>query len=108
MGKKVRILADQNIEGVPYKGDQVVDLPAAVAKQLSADGQVDPHPDAVAYCINALGQEVIAHEKQDSAEVVRVKEDILQLEERLKTASDEEKPVIEDQIAANKAFIENA
>ena len=108
MGKKVRILADQKIDGVHYKGDQVVDLPAAIAKQLAADGQVDPHPDAVAYCVNVLGQEVIVHEKQDSAEVARVKEDILQLEERLKTASDEEKPVIEEQIAANKAFIEAA
>ena len=49
MGTKVRVLCAVIIDGVKYQPDQVADLPAAIAKQFAADGQVDPNKDAVAY-----------------------------------------------------------
>ena len=58
---KVRILADVQVEGTDYKPNQVVDLPTDVAKQLAKAGQVDPNPDAVTYCIEKEGAEVIVH-----------------------------------------------
>ena len=61
MGTKVRVLAAIVVDGVTYQPDQVVDLPAGVAKALAADGQVDPNKDAVAYATKELGAEVIVH-----------------------------------------------
>lgn len=60
---KVRILADTLVDDVAYKPSQVVDFPVGVAKSLKQSGVVDDAPEAVAYCINELGVEVIKHEK---------------------------------------------
>lgn len=61
MGKKVRVLVGCVIGGIKFKPDQVVDLPDALAKAHAASGEVDPHKDAVAYCVDELKAEVIAY-----------------------------------------------
>lgn len=61
MGTKVRVLAALTLDGITYQPDQVIDLPAVVAKAFADLGQVDPHKDAVAYCVKELGREVIVH-----------------------------------------------
>lgn len=59
---KARILADVIIDGLQYRVNQVVDLPADAAKALAKDGQIDTDKGAVAYCIDELGAVVINHE----------------------------------------------
>lgn len=61
MGTKVRVLSDIQIEGVSYKPNQVVDLPANLAKQQASAGTVDPTAEAVDYCLAELKAEVIVH-----------------------------------------------
>jgi hypothetical protein len=61
MGTKARILAVVHLDGKIYQPNQVVDLPAANAKSLADQGQVDPDKGAISYCINELGAEVIVH-----------------------------------------------
>lgn len=60
--KKVRILVDQQIDGTPYRCNDVVDLPAELANPLLEQGAVDDHKAAVAYCLNELGATVIVHQ----------------------------------------------
>ncbi len=60
--KKVRILVDQQIAGAPYRCNDVVDLPAEIAKPLLDQGSVDDNKAAVSYCVNELGATVIAHQ----------------------------------------------
>lgn len=60
--KKVRILVDQQIDGIPYRCNDVVDLPAELAKPLLEQGAIDDNKAAVAYCLNDLGATVIAHQ----------------------------------------------
>ena len=62
MGTKVRILVAVNIDGIPYRPNQVVELPAAVAKTQAAAGTVDANAAAVAYCINDLGEKSVVHQ----------------------------------------------
>ena len=59
--KKIRILVDQQIDGIPYRCNDVVDLPAELAKPLLEQGAIDDNKAAVAYCLNDLGATVIAH-----------------------------------------------
>lgn len=61
MGTKVRILTAVTLDGIRYQANQVVDLPASTAKAQQAAGVVDPHKDAVAYCVNELGAQVVVH-----------------------------------------------
>jgi hypothetical protein len=61
MGTKVRILTAVTLDGIHYQANQVVDLPAGTAKAQQAAGVVDPHKDAVAYCVNELGAQVVVH-----------------------------------------------
>ena len=68
MGTKVRILTDVNIDGVSYKANQVVDLPAATAKAQQESGAVDAHKEAVSYCVNELGAQVVIHQLPVAAE----------------------------------------
>lgn len=65
MGKKVRVLVGCTLGGIPFQPDQVVDLPDALAKTHTASGEVDPHKDAVAYCINELKADVITYHAPD-------------------------------------------
>lgn len=68
VGTKVRILTDVNVQGVDYKPNQVVDVPAAIAKQLAGAGSADASADAVAYCVDELKAEVIVHQKPESGD----------------------------------------
>ena len=68
MGTIVRILADVKVQNVDYKPNQVVDFPAALAKQLTTSGNADAAPEAVAYCTDELKAEVIAHQAPTSAD----------------------------------------
>lgn len=61
MPKQLRILADTVVDGVTYKPNQVVELDDKVAKSIEASGAADSNKDAVAYCINDLGAQVINH-----------------------------------------------
>lgn len=70
MGTKVRILAAVTLDGIAYQPNQVVDLPAATAKAQQAAGIVDPHKDAVAYCVAEFGATVIVHKAAAAPEVV--------------------------------------
>lgn len=105
MGTKVRVLCQITVAGVGYKPDQVVDLPSAVAKSLAAEGQVDPHKEAVAYCIRDLGAEVIVH--ADPAEVVAASATkaaaISDIEQKPAVASDADKPALEADLLKLKA-----
>jgi ABC-type nitrate/sulfonate/bicarbonate transport system substrate-binding protein len=89
MGTKVRILVATHVGGVLYYPDQVVDLPAVTAKQLVAGGQVDAHKEAVAYCVNELGAEVIVHQTPPTPEEIQLQADIAELEAKLATATDD-------------------
>ena len=59
--RKVRVLVDQPIEGIPYRCNDVVELPAELAKPLLDQGAIDDNKAAVAYCVTELGREVIVH-----------------------------------------------
>jgi len=45
--------------------NQVVEFPSKIAKALATEGQIDTASEAVSYCINDLGQEVIVHETKN-------------------------------------------
>lgn len=68
MGTKVRILSDVKVDGVDYKPNQAVDLPAGLAKQLAASGSADASAEAVAYCVDELKSEVVVHQKAAAAD----------------------------------------
>ncbi len=59
--KKIRILVDQQIDGIPYRCNDVVDLPAEQAKPLIEQVAADDNKAAVAYCINELGIKPLVH-----------------------------------------------
>ena len=105
MGTKVRILAACRVGGVAYSPNQVVDFPAVVAKALAADGQVDAHKEAVAYCVNKLGAEVITHQAEPTPEELQLREEIEQLEAKLAEAADADTPALEEALAEKKAAL---
>lgn len=103
MGTKVRVLCAIKVDGVPYQPDQVVDLPPGVAKAFAAEGQVDAHKEAVAYCIKELGAEVVLHVDPVEAEAAAVKAAaIADLEARIAAAADADKPALEAELATLK------
>lgn len=100
MGTKVRVLCMINVDGVEYKPDQVVDLPAGIAKSLAAEGQVDPHKEAVAYCVKELGAEVVMHvDPAEAAEAAAAKAAaIADLEAKLAAAAEADKPALQAEL----------
>lgn len=119
MGTKVRILAVVPLDGITYTPDQVVDLPPAVAKALAAAGHVDPHKEAVAYCVNTLGAKVLVHASAPSApsadeqrlqaeiaklqaEIAKLQAEIAQLEADLSAAAEADQPAIQQALDAAK------
>lgn len=97
MGTKVRVLCLITVAGIGYKPDQVVDLPSAVAKSLAAEGQVDPHKEAVAYCIRELGAEVIVHVDPADVEAAAAAA-IADLEARIAAAAEADKPALQAEL----------
>ena len=67
---KVRILQNCHIDGVPYLANAVVEIDPALAEQQASIGNCDAHPDAVSYCIKALGAVPVKHESPSAGEVV--------------------------------------
>lgn len=65
--KKVRVLAAWPLEGRTYQPNQVVQVEDAKVKQAIKDGVVDGGKDAVAYCINELGAQIVVHDDQEDA-----------------------------------------
>jgi hypothetical protein len=57
----VRMLADHPVDGKAYKANQVVILPASIAKDLCALGVADADPAAVEYCIQELKASPVEH-----------------------------------------------
>lgn len=45
---KARVLSKITVNGVTYEPNQLIEVDQITLKSL--EGQVDPHPDAVAYC----------------------------------------------------------
>lgn len=105
MGTKVRILVALSIGGVMFKPDQVVDLPAALAKQHAAAGEVDTHKEAVAYCINELGSEVIVYEAPPSPEEAQLQSEIATLEASLAEAPEGTSASIQQALDEKKAAL---
>ena len=101
MGTKVRILAMLQLDGVSYQPNQVVDLPPAAAKAFQADGQVDAHKEAVSYCINELGAEVIVHVDPAVAEAAAAARAaaIAELQNKIEAAAPADKPALEAELA---------
>lgn len=105
---KVRILSVVHLDGEKYQPNQVVDLPAAIAKSFAEQGQVDTHKDAVAYCINELGAEVVVHPApkvvKDTAAIKAAAalkaDDIADLQARIDAADPADKPALEAELAA--------
>jgi hypothetical protein len=64
MDKTVRLLLDQQIEGLQYKCNQVVEMAPALAKGLVANALADDSKAGIDYCINDLGAKVIVHESE--------------------------------------------
>ena len=65
--KKIRLLVDHPIDGQNYRANVVVDLDAALAKQLVKDGVADDNDAAVAYALEQNGGAVAKHEAQSAA-----------------------------------------
>jgi hypothetical protein len=65
---KVRVLVDVKIEGVAYRCNQVVDLPASLAKMQKVAGTIDMEKEAVNYCIEKLGEKVVVHKAAEGAQ----------------------------------------
>lgn len=105
MGTKVRVLAACTIGGLLFKPDQVVDLPGPLAKAHAAAGDVDPHKDAVAYCVNELKAEVIVYEVPKTPEQLQLEADIAALEAKLAEAPDDAKAAIQAELDAKKAAL---
>jgi hypothetical protein len=57
----VRILVETTVDTATYTPNQVVDFTPAIVKSLTPSGAVDATPEAVAYCVEQLGQTVIKH-----------------------------------------------
>lgn len=101
MGTKVRVLCTIRVDGVEYRPNQVVDLPPAVAKSFAAEGQVDPHKDAIAYCVRELGAEVIVHADPAVVEAAAAKAAaIAELQAKIDAAAPADKPALEAELAA--------
>ena len=100
MGTKVRVLTALLIGTVGYQANQVVDLDPALAKSLAKDGQVDPSKEAVAYCINELGEKVIVHQQPESEAVIAARAQVATLQADLDAAVEENKPAIAEKLAA--------
>jgi hypothetical protein len=67
--KRLRMLADQAVDGLNYKANQVVDLPDRLAAELLRSDpeagrtpSADADPASIAYCLNSLKAEPITHE----------------------------------------------
>lgn len=58
---RVRMLVDALVDAIQYRGNQVVELPDLTAKRLIENGEADGHKDAVTYCLDVFGAEVIVH-----------------------------------------------
>lgn len=101
MGTKVRVLCTIRVDGVEYHPNQVVDLPPAVAKSFAAEGQVDPHKDAIAYCVRELGAEVIVHADPAAVEAAAAAKAtaIAELQARIDAAAPADKPALEADLA---------
>lgn len=67
MGTKARILLSLHLDGRDYEPNQIVDFPPAMAKALSNEGQIDISKEAVSYCTNELGAQVIVHDQSSAA-----------------------------------------
>lgn len=63
MGTKARILLSLQLDGRDYQPNQIVDFPPALAKALRTEGMIDTSKEAVAYCVDELGAEVLLHEE---------------------------------------------
>lgn len=59
--KKIRLLVDQVIDGTAYRCNDVVELPAELAKPLIETGSADDNKEAVAYCLNELEKIILVH-----------------------------------------------
>lgn len=64
---KVRVLSAITIADFIVPADTLAEMPDALAKQLAADGVVDAHPDAVAYCEERGDNLLIVAEPQPPA-----------------------------------------
>lgn len=60
--KKVRVIATWSIQGLEYRPNQVVELDELLAKQGIKDGYADGSKEALRYCLDELGVEVVVHE----------------------------------------------
>ena len=56
----VRLLLEMPINGVAYKGDQLLVVEGSLAAQLLEAGAADDHPDSVAYLVG-LGVQPVTH-----------------------------------------------
>lgn len=68
--KRVRMLADMQVDGLQYKTNQIVDFPDAIAKTLTASNpeqgltpQADASAAGIEYCARDLKAEPIVHEE---------------------------------------------
>lgn len=66
---QVAVLVDTSIDGIEYKVGNVVRLDAKIAKQAKEVGNVDDHPEAVAYR-RSMGEEVQVHVAAIEADAV--------------------------------------
>jgi hypothetical protein len=86
------MLVDQRVDGLDYKGNQVVDFPNELADKLVAGGAADNNKNAVQYCIDELGAKPIVHEdlaeQAAKAEVKAAKETLDRLNAQVKGETD--------------------
>lgn len=66
--KKVRVLVDATIDGVPYKSGQVVELDAETAKPYLKDGVLDDAAAAVKWALTEGGAKLMQHRPPAAAE----------------------------------------
>lgn len=59
--KTVRVLSRLDLEGKTYQPNNLVEIDDKRVKSLEADGTVDSDADAVAYCKDKLGVQVVKH-----------------------------------------------
>ena len=105
MGTKARVLVACGIGGLSLTPNQVVDLPAELAKVHVKQGEIDTSKAAVDYCINELGAEVIVYKVPATAEQIQLQAEIESLEAILAEAEDADKPVIQSLIDEKKKLL---
>ncbi len=66
--KTIRMLQDATIDGVPYRGNEAVEIDEALAKQAVKGGVADDNEAAVKYVTGELKAKVKKH-KADAKEV---------------------------------------